>query len=252
MSPEERAKIARENGAKSKGPKTPEGKAKSSRNAIKSGDHASTLALFVPPHSALLCNEERQQYAALVEENLLAYQPANAPATAAVKAISIAQWEIARLRACITMHWNLALVNSGQSPSDLAPELLEMHAMVNASAILYAPNGIVKSLSRQIDLLELRIARLERRLLFVQKHFATPTAPRPVSEPVEKTEDTQTPAAPEAENEPAIVITENTPSVIEAYKKQYPNARFVILAPDGVALGHEVEDDLPPIPRNVN
>ena len=68
MSKEERARIARQNGAKSCGPKTEEGKSKSARNGIKTGEFATKLAKFVPPDSAVLCNEERQAYFNLVDQ----------------------------------------------------------------------------------------------------------------------------------------------------------------------------------------
>jgi hypothetical protein len=141
MTKEERARIARENGSKSHGPKTDAGKAASSRNAIKTGEHATKLELFVPPHSAVLCNEERQDYARLVERLLGVYRPVNDVATSIVRAIAIARWEIERLRACMTMHWNLALVENAELSTKVAPELLEMHAMIRASSHLYAYNG---------------------------------------------------------------------------------------------------------------
>src|SRR5262245_60568395 len=109
MEKKSKADIARENGAKSRGPITEAGKARSSRNALQSGEHATTLELFVPPHSAVLCNEERREYATLVDEILDIYQPLNAVAVSIVKSIAIARWEIMRLRGCITSHWNLHL-----------------------------------------------------------------------------------------------------------------------------------------------
>ena len=75
MTPEERAEIARKNGAKSKGPTTPEGKAKVSRNGIKTGEYAETLSNFVPPDCAILCNEERQAFFELMDALLETYQP---------------------------------------------------------------------------------------------------------------------------------------------------------------------------------
>jgi len=246
MTNEERAKIARDNGAKSRGPVSEEGKAASSRNAIKTGEHATKLELFVPPHSAVLCNEERQDYAHLVERLLGIYRPVNEVALAVVKGIAIATWEIERLRACITMHWNLALVDNAQKPSTLAPELLEMHAMVRASTDLYSASGPVRRLNQQIDQLEMRIARLERRLKFVHANFPNSgEKPQPIENKTESTPETsETP-----KNEPPIYITENSPTVIENYRRLYPNREIIVLPVDDVALGINLEDDMPTAPR---
>ncbi|MBI2685568.1 MAG: hypothetical protein HYX27_04570 [Acidobacteria bacterium] len=254
MTNEERAQIARENGAKSKGPVTPEGKAKSSRNAIKSGDYATNLALFVPPHSAVLCNEDRQAYASLIDDLIDTYEPVNSLALSIVQGIAIARWEIIRLRTCITTHWNLALIQNAQKPSTLIPELAEVQAVTNASGELYASSGAVRHINRQIDQLELRITRLERRLKFVQVNYPKTAEKR--TAPIEAADVENTPLTPAApvesmENEPPIYITENKPAVIEAYKMQFPGRKIVILNPDHVAKGIEIDDDMPVAPRKV-
>ena len=68
MTREERARIARENGAKSHGPKTDAGKQKSARNALKDGARADKFAHFVPPHEVVVCNEDRNLYMQLVDD----------------------------------------------------------------------------------------------------------------------------------------------------------------------------------------
>ena len=60
MTREDKTRIARENGAKSRGPITPEGKAQSRLNSIKTGENAEVLAQFVPPNSGILCHEDRK------------------------------------------------------------------------------------------------------------------------------------------------------------------------------------------------
>lgn len=68
MSKEERAEISRTNGAKSKGPKTEAGKERSSRNALKHGERATKHSDFAPPHDAVLCTDDRQEFAERVTE----------------------------------------------------------------------------------------------------------------------------------------------------------------------------------------
>ena len=49
--------------------------------------------------------------------------------------------------------------------------------------------------------------------------------------------------------EPPIYITENSPEVIKAYKQQFPNREIIVLPPDDVAKGINLEDDMPLAPR---
>ena len=150
MSNEERARIARENGAKSHGPASDAGKAKVSANAVKTGEHVDTLAQFLPPHQAVLCNEDRPQYYQLLRQLIEIYQPVNQLAAAVVRDIAIAQWQIERLQTCVTVQWNLALIDNAVIPSTLAPELCEIQAMGRATETLIGGKGAVSKLNREI------------------------------------------------------------------------------------------------------
>ena len=115
MTKEERAEIARRNGAKSRGPVTESGKNASARNGIKTGEHATKFAAFVPPNSAVLCNEERQAYFRLLSDLLQIYEPKNQEASEMVRQIAIARWQINRLQTEINNIWNFALLDAAES-----------------------------------------------------------------------------------------------------------------------------------------
>ena len=236
MSRKDRAKIARENGAKSQGPVTEEGKATSSQNANKAEEHAQKIALFLPPHHAVLCNEDRDAYNHLLKELIEIYQPLNQLAVGIVREIATARWQVERLNYCLTSQWNLAVVDSANTPSTVAPELTEIETMARSVHALYTSGAVAHRINRQIDQLELRIARFERRLKFVHANFPTVA--------------NQTPAAEETQiNEPTVYITENNPGVIKAYKRQFPHSKIVVMPADDVANGIETEDDMPVAPR---
>ena len=238
MSKRNRAQIARENGAKSNGPKTDEGKAISSQNANKSDEFAQKLARFLPPHPAVLCNEDREAFDVLLAEHTHIYRPANSVAVAIVQEIATARWQVQRLNHVLTMEWNLAIVNAANLPSAVAPELAELETMGRSTRALYTSGAVAHRINRQIDQLELRAARLERRLKFLHASFpAIDNTPIPEAKP--KTQI----------NEPIVYVTENKPEVIQAYKQQFPNHRIVLMPPDDVAKGIYIEDDMPVAPR---
>ena len=79
---------ARINGSKSRGPVTPEGKAKSSRNALR---HGLTAGFAVLPH------EDKSDFEQLLDALIARYQPADEPEMELVHAMAVARWRLRRI-----------------------------------------------------------------------------------------------------------------------------------------------------------
>src|SRR5579863_1044232 len=79
---------SRLNGAKSKGPVTPEGKIRSSQNSLR---HGLCSAQVVLPH------EDRSQFEALRESYLDRFQPADQPEADLVETLASARWRLNRV-----------------------------------------------------------------------------------------------------------------------------------------------------------
>jgi len=247
MTKEERARISRENGAKSKGPASDAGKQKSARNALKDGTRADKFAHFVPPHEVVVCNEDRNLYMQLVDDLVAIYKPLNQAAFAAVGDMAAARWQIDRLNCCITIQWNLALIKNGNKPAsgNLAPELLEIKAMADTCAELLSGNGVLSNLNKEITRLQMVIGRAERRIKFIHANFPDFAPTRKQTQ--EKEEDNVAKEElndiePEKNDEdlPPIFTSENTPEVIAAYQREFPGRRIVIVAPENVDYGDKV------------
>jgi hypothetical protein len=93
MPSKRKSKSSRANGAKSRGPVTPEGKARSSRNAIKHGLNSRVVVL---PH------EDRASFEHLRTSYLDRFQPANQPEADLVETMASARWRLNRLVAIET------------------------------------------------------------------------------------------------------------------------------------------------------
>jgi hypothetical protein len=83
-----RAEASRRNGARSRGPKTPEGKARAAQNALKHGMRAHK--------HVLLPQEDAAEFAALEAEILAELAPAGALQTVLARRIVMAAWRLAR------------------------------------------------------------------------------------------------------------------------------------------------------------
>jgi hypothetical protein len=88
MKSEKQLEAARLNGAKSKGPITPEGKANSSRNAITHG---------LLTTSVLLVGESRERFLDLLAEFTELYKPRNITERSLVETMAMARWRTIRL-----------------------------------------------------------------------------------------------------------------------------------------------------------
>lgn len=102
-----RSEASRRNGAQSKGPATPEGKARSAQNSIKHGLDSKTV---------VLSNESQEEYDDLLGDHLRHYRPAGPLETDLVHEIAANRW---RLRRCLRLEsaaFDAAMENN---PDDL-------------------------------------------------------------------------------------------------------------------------------------
>jgi hypothetical protein len=89
MAQRKRKKIARENGAKAAGTKTPEGIQKSAMNAVRHGLTGKTL---------VLCNESQAQYDALTQRYIEKFHPQDEVDMELIDDLVAARWRLQRVR----------------------------------------------------------------------------------------------------------------------------------------------------------
>jgi len=221
---------------------------------MKDGSRAEKLKHFVPPHEAVVCNEDREAYRELVDQLVAIYKPYNQVAFQAVGDIAAARWQIDRLNLCITMHWNMALIAAAKKPVDtgLDPDLREIIIRVDASAELLTGNSVLTRLNREIARLQQVIVRAERRIKFIHANFPDFAPTSKQTQPAEEENVANTEVSePEPENNdeelPPIFTSEDTPEVIAHYQREFPGRRIVIVAKENVDYG----DTKPRRPRKV-
>lgn len=180
ITPERKAEIARANGAKSKGPVTPEGKERSSRNAITHGERAAALQLFVPPHSAVLANEDRQKFYRLMDAAVAAFRPQSEIEQSIVRQMVELQWKIDRNHAIETAIHNRELLRVANTLTPTAPELRDIEICVAVQEALTG-NRTIAALRRDTSAANTQILQLQRRLQHLQKNW--PAGDPPTNEP---------------------------------------------------------------------
>lgn len=151
--PSSKAQQSRINGAKSRGPKTPEGKARSSMNALKHGRYAN--------NAVVLLNEDPLAFEALVADYVQRIQPADPVEYQYAREFASIDWRLARVRALDTRLLDhemelqtLALETSGHHVSELTRLLHASRTVVDRSRY---PAFLAR---RESQLLQARVATL--------------------------------------------------------------------------------------------
>ena len=207
LTPEERARISRENGAKSQGPSSDEGKAQSARNSIKHGDYAQALRFLVPPHSSLLIHEERREFYKLYDNNAGKFKPRDEAELGIVREITDLEWSNMRARIVIHGMLNRELLRAAGKIVPMAPETLSMECTIAAHEAL-ASNRTVDLLRREYASNTRLMAALQRRLAHLQRHWPGPEGN--LIKPVEEREFFNLPTPGERTQEPPPQPVENT------------------------------------------
>jgi hypothetical protein len=178
LTKEQRAAIARANGAKSRGPVTAEGRQRSSRNAIKHGEFAEALKLMVPPHSACLANEDRQAYYRLHDAYIERLQPAGDVEMEMVRDMVDRQWKINHNKKLETAIFNRELIRQSALVDSPVPELHDLDVTIAAHEAL-AGNKALAALRRDSAQCRRDLKQLEQRFFALRRHCPQQPAPPP-------------------------------------------------------------------------
>ena len=238
---EERAAINRANAQKSTGPKTEAGKAASSRNAIKTGEHATKLKVFVPPHTSVQAHESRQAFYKFFDAHIAKYTPNDEIELGIIRQITDHQWTInrdAEIQTAISNFELLKLIDQVDEPDSGLHCLQVQVRMARAEA---ADPAVLLGLKRLV-ILRREIERLEKRYFRLKK--LCPAASPKVYDATEDKADnllkTNGEKVEEPKNEPKVIHVQGpiTPRVVEMYQAMNPN-RQLYFVPDPAECAKE-------------
>lgn len=157
LTPEQlHAETSRQNGAKSNGPTTPQGKANSSRNATKHGFLARTI---------VLPNESPKRFARLLKSLRTQLQPANEVEKDIVDCMAVARWRRLRARGLERAIIGYESKNRAPEFTDLAPT---EHSAQTARTLRHFSDD-----SRFLDNLSRHEARYDRQYDLALKRLLT-------------------------------------------------------------------------------
>jgi hypothetical protein len=160
---------ARENGKRSKGPVTAEGKARSSRNALKHGMHSSAVVLN---------NELSSIYDTLRTDYIAEYQPANRREHHLVETIVDAIWRLNRILTIESASLDYEIDKQRRNPEDPGRKLDEGTRAALAFTKLAQSGNTLGLLSRHEGRLRRTIERASLRLEEMKKCKIEPDFPQ--------------------------------------------------------------------------
>jgi hypothetical protein len=166
----QRIQAARANGAKSRGPKTAEGKLTASRNAIQHGLTARTVVLQ---------NESEDQYQADLRDYLDHFRPEGKPETDLVHQLAPAHWRLVRYAAVESGLLELKMDDQANWIEDKYEVISERHRLAIAFEALSGTNGSLGLLNRYQARLHREYQRLLKTLIELQTARRAATAKLP-------------------------------------------------------------------------
>ncbi len=197
------AEQARLNGAKSKGPATPEGKLRSSFNALKSGAYAS--------HTTLLANEDPVAFQLLSEAYIRRFRPADPFDHQIVRQICHNDWLISRYEAIETSLLDSEIA-AQQFPLELQDAPISQVELATRSVdVLLNRSRTLAHVQRQIHNLNITRQRLLKTLNEARRQFPVQEFTPDLDIPLDPGPDPAAPVTePTHELEPATPATERT------------------------------------------
>lgn len=142
---------------------------------------AAACELFVPPHPAVLANEDRNKFNHQLDAAVTVYRPHSEIEHAIVRQIVELQWKADRNRAIESAIHNRELLRAANTVVPTAPELRDIEICIAAQEALTG-NRTVAALRRDTASANTQILQLQRRLQHLQKHWPADD-PTPVNEP---------------------------------------------------------------------
>ena len=177
-----RAEAARLNGAKSRGPRTPEGKARSARNALK---HGLTAQAF-----ALLPGEDAEAYAALLADLTRRYRPADALAAHLVQRLASVMWRQQR---------------ADRLEAEVLTQLEQRHDSSYIGG--YVPSSPVTWDAARFSAVQRQQARLDRTLHRLMEELERLTPAEEMGEDDPANDNAPAPEEPDAAAPAAVVVS---------------------------------------------
>jgi len=154
MTPELKAELSRINGAKSRGPKTAEGKAISAKNAVRHGLSAETI---------ILANESPESFQQLLDEYMEELQPVGKCERDLVHRLVVAKWREFRAWHVEAASFNRRTPELPAGASAQAPLADAFLSLSENSRSLERLNYYENSITRRFDRAHMRLLELQER-----------------------------------------------------------------------------------------
>jgi len=183
MATDKQIQAARENGAKSRGPKTPEGKAHSSQNATKHGFLAKTL---------LLPNEDQSEFEAIAAAYIIKFQPEGPVEPHLVEELIACYWRQRRA-------WGMETSLLDDEMTRLNPQIAQEFQQIDECSRAARAWKSLADTSQSLQLLTRYEASLHRRYLRALRTLGQLQAARQPAQPEPEIKNCETnPSAPAA------------------------------------------------------